>query len=174
MSKVKIPTIGFSAASGVGKTTLLSTLLPLLTQQGLRVGLIKHSHHDFEIDKPGKDSYRLRKAGASPVLLISQYRSAFITERPFNTEPTLAEALKPFEQQQDLDLILIEGFHQAELPKIELHRAVLAQPLRYLNDASIIAVASDTALTLPESLTLLDLNQPNSIAHFICQRFIRT
>ena len=107
------------------------------------------------------------------MLLISQYRSAFIAERRSDTEPTLAEALALFKPQQDLDLILVEGFHQATLPKIELHRAELAQPLRYVNDASIIAVASDTAITLPESLTLLNLNQPDSIAEFICQRFIR-
>jgi molybdopterin-guanine dinucleotide biosynthesis protein B len=171
MQNALVPILGFSAASGTGKTTLLTQLIPLLKQQGFRVGLIKHSHHDFEIDKRGKDSYRLRKSGATPVMLVSSHRRAVISEFETPIEPQLNQELKYFEQTE-LDLILVEGFKTEIFPKIELHREILDQPLFYPNDDNIIAIASDTTLSIPHRLVALDLNNPVMITQFIVQRFL--
>lgn len=166
MPNARIPVLGFAAASGTGKTTLLTRLIPLLKQNGLRIGLIKHSHHDFEIDRPGKDSFRLREAGASPVMLVSRYRRAMITEFTSEKEPRLDDQLKQFDQSE-LDLILVEGFRAEKFPKIELHRPALEKPLLYPNDPDIIAIAADVVLETPAYLVQLDLNQPEMIAAFI-------
>lgn len=166
IQNAQVPLLGFAATSGTGKTTLLTQLIPLLKNQGLRVGLIKHSHHDFEIDHPGKDSFRLRAAGATPVMLVSPYRRVMITELTSLEEPTLDEQLKFFDQSE-LDLILLEGFKNEPVPKIELHRPSLNQPLLYTNDPQIIAIASDAPLIVPDYLTQLDLNNPELIADFI-------
>jgi molybdopterin-guanine dinucleotide biosynthesis adapter protein len=165
-----IPILGFAAASGTGKTTLLTQLLPLLKNAGLRVGLIKHSHHDFEIDYAGKDSFELRKAGATPVLLVSKYRRAIIEEFENQTEPTLAEQIALFDVTK-IDLILVEGFRHEAFAKIELHRAALNKPLLFLNDAHIIAVATDAVLET--NLPQLNLNQPSEIADFILHIFLK-
>ncbi|MCK5605916.1 molybdopterin-guanine dinucleotide biosynthesis protein B, partial [Candidatus Pacearchaeota archaeon] len=131
--------LGFVAYSGTGKTTLLEKLIPLLTAKGLRVGLIKHCHHDFDIDIPGKDSYRLRKAGAQQVMVASAKRWALITEQPeVQPEPVLHELLHQMEQDQ-LNIILVEGFKHESFPKIELHRQALAKPFLFTNDDTIIA-----------------------------------
>jgi len=171
MQHALIPILGFAAASGTGKTTLLTALIPVLKQRGLRIGLIKHSHHSFQIDLPGKDSFRLREAGASPVMLVSKRRRAIITEIAPEREPKLDDELKHFDQSE-LDLILVEGFKAEQFPKIELHRTSLKQPLIYPGDPDIIAVAADTARELPGYLTLLDINQPEMIAEFILTRFM--
>ena len=94
MQHAHIPVLGFAAVSGTGKTTLLTQIIPILKHHGLRIGLIKHSHHDFQIDQPGKDSFRLREAGASPVMLVSTHRRAIITEITPQQEPRLDEQLK--------------------------------------------------------------------------------
>ncbi|MCF7988785.1 MAG: molybdopterin-guanine dinucleotide biosynthesis protein B [Methylovulum sp.] len=166
MQTNQIPVLGFVAASGTGKTTLLTALIPLLKQQGLRVGLIKHSHHCFQIDQPGKDSFRLRDAGASPVLLVSSHRRAMITEITPATEPRLCDELKWFEHSC-LDLILVEGFKTEHFPKIELHRVELNQALYAPHDPDIIAVASNIPLDLPPYLAHLNLNAPAQIAEFV-------
>ncbi|MBS3953223.1 MAG: molybdopterin-guanine dinucleotide biosynthesis protein B [Methylomicrobium sp.] len=166
MQHAAIPIIGFAAFSGTGKTTLLTQLIPLLSQEGLKIGLIKHSHHSFEIDQPGKDSFRLRKAGAVSVLLASRNRRAIITEIDSEQEPRLDDQLKVLDQS-NLDLILVEGFKAEHFPKIELHRPALNKPLLYPNDPNVIAIASDSPLTLPDNMTGLDLNQPAEIADFI-------
>jgi len=166
MQNAQIPILGFVAASGTGKTTLLTELIPILKQSGLRIGLIKHSHHDFEIDQPGKDSFRLREAGASSVMLVSRYRRAIITEFTPEKEPRLDEQLKQFDQSE-LDLILVEGFRAEQFPKIELHRPSLEKPLLYPNDPDIIAIATDAALETPDYLVQLELNRPEMIAAFI-------
>ncbi len=166
MQNARIPVLGFVAASGTGKTTLLTELIPILKQNGFRIGLIKHSHHDFEIDQPGKDSFRLRKAGASSVMLVSRYRRAIITEFTLEKEPRLDDQLKQFDQSE-LDLILVEGFRAEQFPKIELHRPSLEKPLLYPNDPDIIAIATDAALETPDYLVQLELNRPEIIAAFI-------
>lgn len=165
------PVLGFAAFSGTGKTSLLTRLIPILKHEGLRIGVIKHSHHDFEIDQPGKDSFRLRAAGATPVMLVSPHRRAVITEFSPTIEITLPEQLAVF-ANLDLDLILVEGFRDENYPKIELHRPSLGKPLLYPNDKHIIAIASDQILVNPKSIPCLDLNDPDAIAHFILHRFL--
>ncbi|MDD5275370.1 MAG: molybdopterin-guanine dinucleotide biosynthesis protein B [Methylovulum sp.] len=171
MQQAPIPLLGFAAFSGTGKTTLLTQLIPLLKQHGLRIGLIKHGHHDFDIDQPGKDSFRLRAAGASPVLIVSSKRRAMITEITPERQPALDEQVKCFDQSQ-LDLLLVEGFKTEAFPKIELHRPSLNQPLLYPSDPHIIAIASDCPLATPDYLPQLDINQPAMIADFILQQFM--
>ena len=171
MQHAHVPLLGFAAASGTGKTTLIEQLIPILKQQGIRVGLIKHSHHNFQIDQPGKDSFRLRAAGASPVMLVSTHRRAIITEIEPTREPSLDDELKLFDQSL-VDLVLVEGFKAEPFPKIELHRPSLKQPLLYPTDPDIIAIASDELLELPEHLPNLDINQPEMIVDFILKRFM--
>ncbi|WP_333873832.1 molybdopterin-guanine dinucleotide biosynthesis protein B [Methylobacter sp.] len=173
MENAQIPVLGFVAASGTGKTTLLTELIPILKQNGLRIGLIKHSHHDFEIDQPGKDSFRLRKAGASSVMLVSRYRRAIITEFAPEKEPRLDDQLKQFDQSE-LDLILVEGFKAEQFPKIELHRSSFEKALLYPNDPDIIAIATDTTLETPDYLIQLELNRPQMIADFIQNHIMKS
>jgi molybdopterin-guanine dinucleotide biosynthesis protein MobB len=160
--------IGFSAYSGTGKTTLLKQLLPILRRQGLRIAVIKHAHHHFDIDHPGKDSHELRKAGAQRMLVASGRRLALVTEfEPGHPEPTLAELLKDLDPD-DLDLVLVEGFKREPFPKIELHRPSRGKPLLCQKDPQIIAIATDGELPhAPEHLPRLDLNDPEEIARFI-------
>lgn len=159
------PTLGFSAYSGTGKTTLLVKLLPLLKEKGLAVALIKHAHHDFDIDEPGKDSYELRKAGAVQVLVASNYRRALIMETPEAEEPKL-EGLIASLNLEHIDLILVEGFRHLSFPKIELHRPSTNKDLIYPDDSNIMAVASDEKIET-DGLPLLNLNNPQKIADFI-------
>ena len=166
-----VPLLGFAAFSGSGKTTLLTQLIPLLKANALRVGLIKHSHHNFEIDQPGKDSHRLRLAGASPVMLVSSHRRATITEYPQPVEPILAEQLAHIDQRQ-LDLLLVEGFKQEPFPKIEVHRPSLNRPLLFPGDPNIIAIACDAPINKPRPIIQLDLNQPAAIVDFILNDFL--
>jgi molybdopterin-guanine dinucleotide biosynthesis protein MobB len=163
------PVLGFAANSGTGKTTLLSRLIPILNERGLKVGLVKHSHHDFDIDQPGKDSYRLRKAGASPVVLVSSHRRAVITELT-SGEPTLEEQLYCFSHNA-VDLVIVEGFKQEVFPKIELHRAELNAPFLHLNDASIIAIASNDNLSV--NIPSIDINKPEHVADFVINQFLK-
>ena len=173
MQHAHIPVLGFAAFSGTGKTTLLTQIIPILKHHGLRIGLIKHSHHNFQIDQPGKDSFRLRAAGASPVMLVSTHRRAIITEITPQQEPHLDDQLKLFDQSE-LDLILVEGFKAERFPKIELHRPSMNKPLLYPNDPDIFAIATDEILETPDTLTQLDINQPEMIAAFILNPFLRS
>jgi molybdopterin-guanine dinucleotide biosynthesis protein B len=165
------PLLGFAAFSGTGKTTLLKQAIPLLKAQGLRVGLIKHSHHAFEIDHPGKDSHVLRQAGASPVMLSSSHRRAVITEHPEPKEPVLQDELACFDAS-GLDLILVEGFKHERFPKIELHRPSLGRPLLFPEDDSIIALATDAAPARLPDIPVLDINDPGAIVRFILGDFL--
>lgn len=163
----KLPLIGFCAYSGTGKTTLLGKLIPLLKGRGLRLALLKHAHHSFEIDRPGKDSHTLRKAGADQVLIASRHRVAFIKERPEATrEPRLADVL-PCIDARALDLILVEGFKREPIPKIELYRPSLAKPMIHANDPHVIAVASDAPFPMARDLPRLDINRPERIMDFV-------
>jgi molybdopterin-guanine dinucleotide biosynthesis protein B len=173
MQHAQVPILGFAAFSGTGKTTLLTQTIPVLKHHGVRIGLIKHSHHNFQIDQPGKDSFRLREAGASPVMLVSTHRRAIITEILPEQEPRLDDQLKLLDQSE-LDLILVEGFKAEQFPKIELHRPSLNKPFLYPNDPNIIAIASDCTLETPDYLIQLDINQPEIIAAFILNQFMRS
>jgi molybdopterin-guanine dinucleotide biosynthesis protein B len=166
MQKAPIPVLGFAAYSGTGKTTLLKRLIPLLREQGLCLGLVKHAHHDFDLDIPGKDSYELRKAGAAQVLVASHRRWALVTERGVVEEPELQPMLERMDRER-LDLILVEGFKHERFPKIELYRPSLGRPLIHPQDPSVIAVATDGVLQEPTELPLLDLNDPAAITDFI-------
>jgi molybdopterin-guanine dinucleotide biosynthesis protein B len=161
-----IPVLGFAAFSGTGKTTLLRQLIPLLTGRGVRVGMVKMSHHDFEIDVPGKDSYELRHAGAQQVLVTSPYRWALITEKTERRPPDLWDAVSRMDLSE-LDLVLVEGFRHQRFAKIELHRVVLDHPLLFPDDDSIIAIATDDALSVEHSLPQLRINDPEQMADFI-------
>ena len=168
MIQFPIPLMGFSAFSGTGKTTLLTQVLPLLKAQGIRVAVVKHAHHNFEVDRPGKDSYRLRKAGADQMLVASHNRVALITERPTETERPPLESLLNSLDVHHLDLVMIEGFKREAFPKIELHRPSLGHPLLCETYSDIIALASDAPVPgAPPHLPRLDINQPQTIADFI-------
>lgn len=164
MLKFKVPVLGFAAYSGTGKTTLLVKLIPLLREAGIRVALIKHAHHDFDIDIPGKDSYELRKAGADQVLVASAKRRALIREMNTEADPQLEELVNELDLEQ-VDLVLVEGFRHVAFPKIELHRPSLNRDLISEHDVGVIAVAADEMIDT--GLPLLDINQPEEIVRFI-------
>ena len=171
MITAKVPLLGLAAYSGTGKTTLLSKIITIFRQRDLRVGVIKHAHHTFEIDYPGKDSYILRKSGANQVLIGSRKRWALIVERSSEQDLYFEEYLTNLDQD-NLDIILVEGFKPEAIPKIELNRAELNNPFLYTNDKSIIAIATDRTEPPATELPLLDLNQPQQIADFIIDRFL--
>jgi molybdopterin-guanine dinucleotide biosynthesis protein MobB len=162
------PVLGFAAWSGTGKTTLLRRLIPALRARGLRLGVVKHAHHAFDVDQPGKDSYELRHAGAERVLVGSRRRYALMVEHDDGAEPTL-EALLACMPASGLDLILVEGFKHERFPKMELHRPSLGRPLLYPDDPSVIAVATDAPLPEPPALPVLALNDADAVAAFVCR-----
>ena len=153
---------GFAGYSGSGKTTLIEQLIPLFTAHGLKVSLIKHAHHTFDVDMPGKDSYRHRHAGCTEVLVTSSRRWVMMHELRGAAEPDLNQQLMHL---SPCDLVLIEGFKHDQIPKMEVYRACVAEPLLHPHDANIVAVASDTPLNT--RLPLLDLNQPSQIGAFM-------
>jgi len=166
-----IPILGFSAYSGTGKTTLLRQIIPALKQRGLRVSVIKHAHHDFDLDFPGKDSYELRKAGADQTVICTMTRMAMITEFAKPTDEPELEQLVASLDSSRADIVLVEGYKDIRFPKIELHRAALRKPYLYQNDDSVIAIACDTQP--PEGITIpvLDINDIGAIARFIYDDF---
>ncbi len=163
---LNIPILGFAAYSGTGKTTLLEALLPKLTEAGLRSGMLKHAHHNFDVDKPGKDSYRLRKAGASQMLIASRNRFALMTETP-EAEAEFEYLLTRFDEDK-LDVVLVEGCKNIAFPKIELHREEVGKPWLYPHDDNIIAIASDSA-ELDSELPQMNINDLDAIAQFVLQ-----
>ncbi len=168
LNNAAVPILGFAAFSGVGKTTLLVKLVGMLQRRGYRVGVVKHAHHSFDIDVPGKDSYELRKAGAIQTLVGSRHRWALVVEAERAQEPALDDLLRHLDQTS-LDFILVEGFKTEQFPKIELHRPSLGHPLLYPNDSSIIAIASDAPLAVETNLPTLNLNQPGEISDFLVE-----
>lgn len=155
--------LGISGWSGSGKTTLLAELIPLLVARGVKVSTIKHAHHDFDIDTPGKDSYRHREAGASEVLISSAKRYAIMHEHRGAAEPTLDDLLT---RLSPVDLVLVEGFKTSRHAKIEVWRAETGKPMLQPDDPNVIAVASDAPLTgLP--VPWLDANRPQQVADFV-------
>lgn len=154
--------IGFAGWSGSGKTTLVEQVVIHLLARGLEVSLVKHAHHEFEIDHPAKDSYRHRHAGCREVLVTSGRRWALMHELRGREEQTLSQALA---RLSPCDVVLVEGFKREAIPKIEVHRPANGKPLLYPDDPNIIALASEARLT--DRLPWLDMNAPETVAAFI-------
>ena len=155
--------IGLAGWSGSGKTTLLAKLIPVLIARGRTISTLKHAHHEFDIDKPGKDSHTHRLAGATEVLISSARRWALMHELRDAPEQSLRELLP---RLSPVDLVIVEGYKTSTHPKLEVHRAAVGKPLLYPNDANVVALASDTR---PPNLTLpfADLNDVEAIADLV-------
>lgn len=158
--------IGLAGWSGAGKTTLLERLIPELTRRGVTVSTLKRAHHAFEIDKPGKDSFRHREAGASEVLIASSRRVALVQELRGAPEPTLADLLR---RLQPVDLVLVEGFKSERHPKIEIHRAANGKPYLYRDRPAIVALATDAPPPDGLALPIVHLNDVRAIADLMVQ-----
>ena len=155
-------TFGFAGWSGSGKTTLIEKLIHRFVKRGLRVSLIKHAHHSFDVDRPGKDSYRHRHAGAGEVLVTSSRRWVLIHELRGEREPAFEEQLKHL---APCDLVIVEGFKYAPIPKIEVWRAQTGEPLLYPNDPHIVAIATDARIE--SRIPVLDLNDADAVTAFV-------
>ena len=155
--------IGLAGFSGSGKTTLLAKLLPALIARGRTVSTIKHAHHAFDVDQPGKDSHTHRLAGASEVLVSSAKRWALIHELRGEAEPTLRDLVTRF---SPVDLVIVEGFKTETHPKLEVHRSAVGKPLLYPDDPNIVAIVSDTRPT-DTSLPFADLNDIERVADLV-------
>ena len=153
---------GFAGWSGSGKTTLIEKLIPLFVQRGLKVSLVKHAHHSFDVDQPGKDSYRHRHAGCSEVLVTSSKRWVLMHELRGAPEPSFPELL---ERVSPCDLLLVEGFKREKLPKLEIYRASVGESLLYPQDPNIVGIASDAKVDT--KLPQFDLNDAPVIADFV-------
>ena len=153
---------GLAGWSGSGKTTLLAALIPELAARGLSVSTIKHAHHEFDIDRPGKDSWRHRQAGAREVMVSSARRWALMHELRGDAEPSLDELVR---RLGPVDVVIVEGFKRHPHPKLEVHRPSLGKPLLYPDDPHIIAIASDEPFAAP--LPLLSLADPAAVAGFM-------
>jgi len=138
-----VKVFGFAGYSGSGKTTLIENIIPVLVSQGIRVSLIKHAHHAFDVDRPGKDSYRHRQAGASEVMLTSAKRWILMHEIMDQPEPELPEQLR---RMSACDIVLIEGFKKQPIPKLEIHRKAHGVPFLFSNDPHIVGIATDEQL----------------------------
>jgi molybdopterin-guanine dinucleotide biosynthesis protein B len=156
---------GFAGWSGSGKTTLIEQLIPRFVTRGLRVSLIKHAHHTFDVDQPGKDSYRHRQAGASEILVTSSRRWVLMHELRGAHEPSFEEQVRRI---SPCHLLLVEGFKHAPIPKLEVWRAATGEPLLHPNDPHIVAIAADQKIET--KLPLLDLNDVEGIADFILRK----
>jgi len=159
-----VPLLAIVAWSGTGKTTLLEQVIPLLKAQGIRAGLIKHTHHQMDVDTPGKDSYRLRKAGADQVIVASERRWAMMCETP--EQSVSLRALASRMDSTQLDLVLVEGFKDEPVPKIVLWRSGVKGELVDLLDEHVVAVVTDDLSRKPDMPTV-DINQPGEVAAFI-------
>jgi len=162
LTAVVMKIFGFAGYSGSGKTTLIEQLVPQFVMRGLKVSLIKHAHHDFDIDRPGKDSYRHREAGCSEVLITSSQRWVLMHELRGEQEQSLQNQLQ---RLSPCDLVLVEGFKKESIPKLEIHRGALGQPLLQPDDPYIMAIASDVPLSA--KVPVLDLNGSQKISEFI-------
>lgn len=158
--------IGFRGFSGSGKTTLVEQVVARLRAGGARVSVVKHAHHDFDIDHEGKDSWRHRRAGAYEVVIASDVRLAKIREFERPAAPTVHALIR---ELQPCDWVLVEGFKQARLPKIEVWRASTGQPAQYPVDPDVVAICTDSpgALPVPTSLPVLDLNDAQALVDFL-------
>ena len=160
--RLSVKTFGFAGWSGSGKTTLIEKLVPRFVKRGLRVSLLKHAHHTFDVDHPGKDSHRHRVAGCTEVMVSSSRRWALMHELRGEREPSFEEQLKHL---APCDLLLVEGFKFQPIAKLEVYRAGAESPPLHPNDPNIVAVATDAELKT--NLPVLDLNDDAGIATFI-------
>jgi molybdopterin-guanine dinucleotide biosynthesis protein B len=159
--------VGFAGYSGSGKTTLVERLIPALKMRGLRVSVVKHAHHNFDIDQPGKDTHRHREAGAFEVIVASTKRLALMREFEHPAQLTVHQLLA--EVWDGVDWVLVEGFKQSNLLKVEVWRADSNQPVRYPDDDFVVAIATDSPDRLPEATIrpVLDLNDPDAVAQWL-------
>jgi len=155
--------IGLAGWSGAGKTTLITRVIPVLVRRGLKVATVKHAHHAFDIDRPGKDSWQHREAGASEVAVASSRRWAVVHELRDEAEPSLAELLAKL---SPVDLVIIEGFKRHSHPKLEVYRATVGKPLIYPQDDCVVAIASDAPLPQAQ-LPVLMLDDIEGIANVL-------
>jgi len=158
--------IGIAGWSGSGKTTLITRMIPLLVKRGLKVATVKHAHHAFDVDQPGKDSYEHRKSGAAEVVISSARRWVQMHELGEEREPSLIELLR---RLSPCDVVLVEGFKHERHAKLEVYRPSLGKPPLHTDDSRIIAIASDQPIT-GARVPVLDLNNVPSIAGFVCER----
>ena len=161
------PLFGIAGRSGQGKTTLIEALLPWLRARGLTVNVIKHSHHSIELEPPGKDSARFRRAGAGEVLIASPYRYAIVRELNGADEPPLAELAA---RLSHADLVIVEGFSRETMPRLEVVRPSAGRDPLYKTDVEIVAIATDDPGALETDLPMLDLDDIAGIGAFICGR----
>ncbi len=173
IDKLKPPVVGIVAyQKNAGKTVLLKELIRLARERGLSVAVIKHAHHSFDIDHAGKDSYEMRSSGAAQVLVASRKRWALMAETPDNEhDPSLNDLLARLDLE-DVDLVLVEGLRHEPIPKIEVHRADLRSPFLFPDDETIVAVASDSPVTIDTDLPRLNTSRPDEILAFIEQRYL--
>lgn len=167
----KVPVVSVVAKSGTGKTTLLEKLIAELTRRGLRVGAIKHDAHRFDIDREGKDSWRLTQAGAATMMITSPAKLAMVKQNPDQREPSLQETIETY--FGDVDLVLTEGFKKSSMPKIEVHRRERSATLLCRgeeHDPSLVAVASDEPLSL--DVPVFDINDAAGLCDLIAERFL--
>lgn len=158
--------VGFCGYSGAGKTTLIEQLIPRFKAAGRRVSVIKHAHHGFDIDRPGKDSWRHREAGAYEVLVASDRRLALLREYEQQADPDLESLL---DELSGGDWVFVEGFRRADIPKLEVWRPAAGKPLIYPDDPRVVAICTDHAGPLPAAtmLPVLDLNEVDAIGRFL-------
>ncbi|MDA9288928.1 molybdenum cofactor guanylyltransferase MobA [Alphaproteobacteria bacterium] len=165
------PFFGLAGWSGSGKTTLCTKLIENFTKIGIKVGTLKHAHHKFELDKPGKDSFNLRQAGARPMIISSKERFALIQENDGDEEKSLFQMLEIFAKEpiNQCDIIIVEGYKNEPIPKIEVYRPDINKPLLYKEDNNIFAIASD--IKIDTSIPSFDLNNITSISDFIIHKY---
>ena len=159
--------VGFAGYSGAGKTTLVERLVLELRHRGLRVSVVKHAHHSFDVDHPGKDSYRHREAGAFEVVVASNRR--LVLQRQFEQEAELSVHHLIAELYDGVDWVLVEGFKESDLLKVEVWRAAANRPVRYPDDDFVVAIATDSASALPQATLrpVLDLNDAHAVAEWL-------
>ena len=158
--------IGFAGYSGVGKTTILTQVIKILSAKGYKISVIKHAHHNIDIDKPGKDSYELRKSGAQEVLVSSKTRWVVIHENYEEKECNLNELIEKI-NPDNVDIIIVEGFKNEKFPKIEIYRKGISKTKLHERDNNIIAVATDKPSIIDTKINILNLNNPDQISEFI-------
>lgn len=159
--------VAFVGFSGSGKTCLVEQMIGVMRHRGLRVSVVKHAHHDFDIDHPGKDSWRHREAGAFEVVVASQRR--LVLQREFQQPTLLTVHHLLAEVYEGVDWVLVEGFKNSDLQKVEVWRQAAGQPVRYPDDDFVVAIATDSSEALPEPTQrpVLDLNNPEAVCHWL-------